>query len=77
MAQQLQHSQFEANRAPRDRFAGGQRGEGFVGQIEKFRMRIVRFGQIVEQLGDIVTGVQAQQVFARRPEAPQELRLGQ
>ena len=59
-----------------DHVARGQCGERFIGQVEKFGMRIVVVGQIGEQFRDVVAGIQPTEVPGRGPEPPHELGLG-
>ena len=57
------------------RLACRQGGERFICQIEKFRMRIVLVGQIAQQLGNIVAGIQPGQVPPGGAKPPQKFGL--
>ncbi len=76
VAQEAQGPELESRQPPVDGFARRQRGERFIGQIEKFRMRIVVVGQTAQQFRDVVTGIKPRQVPARGPEPPHEPGFG-
>ena len=77
MPQEAQPAKLKPQDAVGHRLSGGQARQGFVGQVEQFRMRVVLVGQLVEQFRDVVAGVQPGQVAAGDAEPPLELGFGQ
>ena len=46
-------------------------------RVEQLRVRVVQVGQLVQQLGDVIAGIQGRQIAAKRCKALDRRRLGQ
>ena len=74
--QLAQASQLKPNDSPRPQFRVTQMPQGNPRRVEQPGMRVVVVGQIGQQFGDIVAGIQGRKIAAKRCKALDRRRLG-
>ena len=75
--QLAQASQLEPQDPPRPQVSVAQMPQGDPRRVEQPGVRVVEVGQIGQQLGDVVAGIQGRQIAAKRCEALDRHGLGQ
>ena len=75
--QLAQACQLEPEHPPRPQLGLAQMPQGDPRRVEQPGVRVVQVGQLVQQLGDVIAGIQGRQIAAQRCKALDGRRLGQ